>query len=417
MFCFVLMFMYCFSPRGGWGDTSLGDCYNPQVIHAGNHLELWEGFVMPGLRYGHLTSHLTSRIFQIPLQLWPKFSSENLMFETFGTGNILIFLMAFIIRICFKCRRKWKYWLTLLLFFLIIFAKYDHLKHQSEWKMLQRNFCFNKLPSNFSQLAHSRGKFLRILLLLSGNVESNPGPVSNYTLDNANMCGFYRAAIYFVFSQTKLIPVERGVIETAKEEEGIADMVHIFGQHFSVHQLDFVKIRKNIARFLKNNKKWSKGRSKNDKDEYYRFFSTVNWDLLDDQTKEKHTICCEECKKYSVHSTYPSNTTKESDRQIQETLIGVKRVLDQGLNDLQEKKMKTCNSFTDGLSQIMDEQFSTHFKVTFQDRYEKNRNLAKKREYEDKRKERGAVGREILNTIKKQKCLLKSRGFTVQKCL
>ena len=65
------------------------------------------------------------------------------------------------------------------------------------------------------------------------------------------MCGFYRAAIYFVFSQIKLIPVERGVIETAKEEEGIADMVHIFGQHFSVHQLDFVKIRKNIARFFK----------------------------------------------------------------------------------------------------------------------------------------------------------------------
>ena len=42
----------------------------------------------------------------------------------------------------------------------------------------------------------------------------------------------------------------------------------------------------------------------------------MNWDLLDDQTKEKHTICCEECKKYPVHSTYPSNTTKESDRQI-----------------------------------------------------------------------------------------------------
>ena len=64
----------------------------------------------------------------------------------------------------------------------------------------------------------------------------------------------------------------------------------------------------------------------------------MNWDLLDDQTKEKHPICCEECKKYPVHSTYPSNTTKESDRQIQETLICVKCVLDQGLNDLQEKK-------------------------------------------------------------------------------
>ena len=65
--------------------------------------------------------------------------------------------------------------------------------------------------------------------------------------------------------------------------------------------------------------------------------------------------------------------------------------------------MKTCNSFTDGLSQLKDEQSSTHFKVIFQDRYEKNRNLAEKRKYEDKRKERGSFGREILNNIKKQK--------------
>ena len=64
----------------------------------------------------------------------------------------------------------------------------------------------------------SRGNFLRILLLLSGNVERNPGPVSNYTLDDVNMCGFYMAALYFGFSHRKLIPVEQGVIETAKRK-------------------------------------------------------------------------------------------------------------------------------------------------------------------------------------------------------
>ena len=69
--------------------------------------------------------------------------------------------------------------------------------------------------------------------------------VSNYTLDNVDLCGFYRAALYFVFSHRKFIPVEQGVIETAKEEEGIADMMmNIFGKHFSVHQLDFAKIKK-----------------------------------------------------------------------------------------------------------------------------------------------------------------------------
>ena len=54
----------------------------------------------------------------------------------------------------------------------------------------------------------------------------------------------------------------------------------------------------------------------------------------------------------------------------------------------------------------MDEQFSAHFKVTFQDGYEKTRSLAKIRKYEDKRKGRGAFGREILNSIKKQKKLI-----------
>ena len=64
----------------------------------------------------------------------------------------------------------------------------------------------------------TRGNFLRILLLLSGNVEHNPGSVSNYTLDNVNLCGFYKAALYFRFSHRKLIPVEQGVIETAKRK-------------------------------------------------------------------------------------------------------------------------------------------------------------------------------------------------------
>ena len=86
------------------------------------------------------------------------------------------------------------------------------------------------------------------------------------------------------------------------------------------------------------------------------------------------------------HTQVASNKTQESEKQIQESLIGVKRVLDQGLNELQDKKKKTCNFFTERLSQVMDEQFSAHFKVTFQDRFEKNRNLAKKRKYEDKRK-------------------------------
>ena len=78
--------MHCFFPSGCWGDTSLGDCYNPQVIHAGNynHLELWEGCATSGLRDGHLTNH---SFFEISLQLWTNFLFEDLITETtLGTG-------------------------------------------------------------------------------------------------------------------------------------------------------------------------------------------------------------------------------------------------------------------------------------------------------------------------------------------
>ena len=58
---------------------------------------------------------------------------------------------------------------------------------------------------------------MRILLLLSGNVECNPGPTQlNYSLNDPNLCGFYRAAIYSVFTCKKLIPGEHVASVTEK---------------------------------------------------------------------------------------------------------------------------------------------------------------------------------------------------------
>ena len=61
-----------------------------------------------------------------------------------------------------------------------------------------------------------------------------------------------------------------------------------------------------MKRFLDTNKKWYAGRSKCNKDEYYNFFSTVNWVSLDDETKRSHTIDCKECKKFAIQTTYPT---------------------------------------------------------------------------------------------------------------
>ena len=162
--------------------------------------------------------------------------------------------MAFVVKICLKCWRKWKYWRTPLLFFADDLCEIRPFETQIGMETDAKKHLIQATSH-----LRSRGNFLRILLLLSGNVERNPGPVSNYTLDDVNLCGFYKAALYFGFSHRKLIPVE-------------------------------------------------------------------------------------------------------SEKQIQETSIGVKRVLDQGLNELQDKKKKTYNFFTDRLSQVMDEQFSAHLR-------------------------------------------------------
>ena len=57
----------------------------------------------------------------------------------------------------------------------------------------------------------------------------------------------------------------------------------------------------------------------------------------------------------------------------------------------------------------MDEQFSAHFKRKIE--------IWQRNENEEKRKGRGAFGREILNSIKIKKCLLKSIDIMDQKCL
>ena len=97
----------------------------------------------------------------------------------------------------------------------------------------------------------------------------------------------------------------------------------IFGEHFSGHQLDFQTLKKNLSRFLDTNKKWSKGRSKCLKDDYYEFFSISNWVSLDDDTKRRHTIDCKEYLKFSVLANYPTaaSKTEKTKKNLKENLV------------------------------------------------------------------------------------------------
>ena len=127
--------------------------------------------------------------------------------------------------------------------------------------------------------------YLWILLLLSGDIELNPGPANqfNYTLSHHNLCVFYRTALYFVSKCIKLVP---------RKEEGIEiyDVKAIFNNHFNMFELDFVKFNKHKDRFLSNIAKWGKNRGRKDKKLYLNTFSVVNWLALNESTKLKHTV-------------------------------------------------------------------------------------------------------------------------------
>ena len=49
--------------------------------------------------------------------------------------------------------------------------------------------------------------YIWIILLLAGDVELNPGPF-NYQLHHPNLCGYHRAAIFFILNRKKMIPTQ-----------------------------------------------------------------------------------------------------------------------------------------------------------------------------------------------------------------
>ena len=102
-----------------------------------------------------------------------------------------------------------------------------NLQFHSIWYLSSKKSTFNVTSS-----------YLWILLLLSGDIELNPGPANqfNYTPSHPNLCGFYRTALYFVFKCIKLVPrKEEGIeiYEDVSPGESINDVKAIFNNHLT----------------------------------------------------------------------------------------------------------------------------------------------------------------------------------------
>ena len=155
-----------------------------------------------------------------------------------------------------------------------------------------------------------------MLLLLGGDIELNPGPDSqfNYTHNHPNLCGFYRTALYFVFKCIKLVSRKDDIeiYEEVLPNDSIKDVKDIFNNHFNMSELDFVKFEKHKDRFLSNIVKWGKKRGREDRKLYLNTFSVVNWLALNESTKLKHSVLCNEVTHLNVHAKFPSNSSMYS---------------------------------------------------------------------------------------------------------
>ena len=132
-----------------------------------------------------------------------------------------------------------------------------------------------------------------LLLLLSSDVELNPGPVNqhNYSFGHPYLCGFYRIALFDMLNNGK-------------------DIKKIFDGYFDISDVDLTKISKNKQRFVQIFTKWGKNRGREDRENYLKTYSTENWLKLDVVDKQKHSVLCNECENsfIQIHVTFPSNS-------------------------------------------------------------------------------------------------------------
>ena len=257
----------------------------------------------------------------------------------------------------------------------------------------------------YSKRPHCRNEltYLWLLIYLSGDIERHPGPI-NYQLQNPNLCGYYRAAIFSIFKRIKLIPRKdkdgKVILENPEFKEGLNDMKEIFGDHFSVQNLDWGELEKRKQRFMDLNSKWGRNNKRNDKNDYYDYFSAVNWVKLDGATKKRHSLECSECQQscFDMHAKFLSTTPKyEKHRKENVSRISEKIAKSPKLSK------GACKEVTNEIVNMLDDSYTKQLGVSFKDCYKKCYNLVEKPTYEEKRTMERNIIRETKNRINEHK--------------
>ena len=232
-----------------------------------------------------------------------------------------------------------------------------------------------------------------LILFLSGDLELNPGPNSWVSIKDPNFCNFLRVSLYMVFSGWVLIPESDDSDDVVVSiQDGFQQLKLLYGEHYEANLAELKPLQKNITRFLEDMKKWSRNYH-DDKSEYCEIFSPKNWKNLNDSTKKKHTVFCKECPKQFGHGMFPSKTNRFSKKRKDDPKYGPKDLA---------KKAKKCKKSTLSESihealDVLNDSFSQHFGVSFEEGLVKSSVLAKKTSPEEKRVFKKNVVKEVVS--------------------
>ena len=263
-------------------------------------------------------------------------------------------------------------------------------------KLTQNLFCLYSC-SKVGLKGLLKKKIIFLLLLVCGDIEKIPGPDNWYSLKHPKMCGFFRAVVLFIFEEQKLLPKDENDLKSYVDtSQGFIDMQNVFQGHFDIHVVELAKLRKNISRFQKLNKDWSRDHCEA-KNEYYNTFSPTNWNSLSESEKSKHSLFCDECPKNycQLVTKFPSSSNKYlcANKEIP---IHVAKTIKKKMKKMERHSLKvTMNE----VSKEMNSAFESTFGISFDDSFQVHNKLEKQSKV-SRRQLKTKHYREVVDKIK-----------------
>ena len=148
-------------------------------------------------------------------------------------------------------------------------------------------YACRELP--VKSMHRKKSPYMVMILLLSGDIEKNPGPETTWTtIRHPDYCNYLRVAIYKVFLGERLLPdpASKDDVIVIDVSDGLVELKQLLGQYYQAHLSELKNLKIYISRFMDSMKQWGRNGGL-ERDQYCDIFSPTNWKNLDGSLKKK----------------------------------------------------------------------------------------------------------------------------------